>query len=303
MLVPRDTLDDFELTEGSVRDLLAGEGFTSFVIANRTFALVDSAARRALHEGDAVRVLSRRVHPASLGDVVVLQRLSDGKLRYTGARIGPVIAIAAAALCAIGLHAGLWELTAILAIPAAVVVYVFSCQQQSVMRTFHVLLKRASRCMNGPREVPLDVGSVTDQSILEFTHDAIIVWEMEGRGILYWNRAAEVLYGFTREQAVGKVTHELLRTELSGGVGELESKLARYGVWIGELRHTRSDGEPVEVEARLSLMSRDRGTWMVLEVNRDITDRKRAETSRAEMQERLERLTRPAEQMPRSLKH
>jgi PAS domain S-box-containing protein len=292
--VQGDTLNEFELTEGSVRDLLAGEGFTSFVIANRTFALVDSAARRAIHEGDVVRVLSRRMHPASLGDVVVLQRLSDGKLRYTGARIGPVIAVAAAAMFAIGLHAGLWELTAILAVPAAIVVYVFASQQQKVMRAFHLLLKRNSRCASGTREVPLDVAQVTDHSILEFTHDAIIIWEMEGRGILYWNRAAEVLYGFPREEAIGKVTHELLRTELSGGVGELESKLARYGVWIGELRHMRSDGEPVEVEARLSLMARERGTWLVLEVNRDITDRKRAEASRAEIQERLERLTRPA---------
>jgi PAS domain S-box-containing protein len=293
--VQRDTLDEFELTEGLVRDLLAGEGFTSFVIDNRTFALVDSAARRAIHEGDVVRVLSRRIHPASLGDVVVLQRLSDGKLRYTGARIGPLIAVAAAALFAIGLHAGLWELTAILASPAAIVVYVFASQQQKVMRAFHLLLKRTSRCVTGTNEVPLDVGPLPDHSILEFTHDAIIIWEMEGRGIVYWNRAAEVLYGFSREEAIGKVTHELLKTELAGGVGELESKLARYGVWIGELRHTRSDGDRVEVEARLSLMSRERGAWLVLEVNRDITDRKRAEASRAEMQARLERLTRRAD--------
>lgn len=286
-----DTLNDFELTEGPVRDLIAGEGFASFVIANRTFALVDAAARRALHEGDVVRVLSRRIHPASLGDVVVLQRLSDGKLRYTGARIGPVVAIAAAALCAIALHAGLWELMAVLAIPAAIVVYVFASQQQRVMRAFHVLLKRTSRVQAGARDVPLDIEPGADHSILDFTHDAIIIWEMDGRGIVYWNRAAEVLYGFSREEAVGKVTHELLRTELSGGVSELESKLARYGVWIGELRHTRSDGKSVEVEARLSLMSRERGAWLVLEVNRDITDRKLAEASRAEMQERLERLT------------
>jgi PAS domain S-box-containing protein len=293
--VARDTLDDFELTEGPIRDLLAGEGFTSFAIANRTFALVDSSARRALHEGDHVRVLSRRLHPASLGDVVVLQRLADGKLRYTGARIGPIVAIAAAALFAIGLHAGLWELTAILAIPAAIVVYLFSTQQQKVMRAFHLLLKRSSRAWPAGREVPLDVGSAPDQSILEFTHDAIIVWEMEGRGILYWNRAAETLYGYPREVALGRVTHDLLKTELAGGVGELESKLARYGVWIGELHHTRSDGERVEVEARLSVMSREQGAWLVLEVNRDITDKKRAEASRAEMQQRLEQLTRQAD--------
>jgi PAS domain S-box-containing protein len=297
--VAANTPDDFELTEGPVRDLLSGEGFTSFSIANRTFALVDAAARRAIREGDVVRVLCRRPHAASLGDVVVLQRMEDGRLRYTGARIGPLVAIAGAALFAIGVHAGLWELTGILAIPAAIMVYVFSVQQQNVMRVFHMLLKRPSRMCAPCREVPLDIGVIpgengsagVDHSILEFTHDAIIIWEMEGRGIVYWNRAAEALYGYPREVALGKVTHDLLKTKLSGGVGELEEKLARYGVWIGELRHTRNDGARVEVEARLSLMSRDQSPWLVLEVNRDITDRKRAEADRAEMRQRLEQLT------------
>jgi PAS domain S-box-containing protein len=296
--VVRDTPNDFELTEGPIRDLLSGEGFTSFSIANRTFALVDAAARRAIREGDLVRVLCRRQNAASLGEVVVLQRMEDGRLRYTGARIGPLLAIAGAALFAIGVHAGMWELTGILAVPAAIVVYVFSVQQQHVMRAFHMLLKQGSRISATSRALPLDIGVIpgengagVDHSILEFTHDAIIIWEMEGRGIVYWNRAAEAMYGFSREFALGKVTHDLLKTELSGGIGELEEKLARYGVWIGELRHTRNGGELVEVEARLSLMSRDHSPWLVLEVNRDVTDRKRAEMERAEMQKQLERLT------------
>jgi PAS domain S-box-containing protein len=295
----REALDDFELTEGPIHDLLSGEGFTSFSISNRAFALVENSARRAIRDGEIVRVLCRRLHPASLGDVVVLQRMADGKLRYTGARVGPLVAIGTAVLFAIGLHAGLWELTALLAVPAAVVAYMFSVQQQKVMRVFHSLLKHSSRVQSACRELPLDIGLIpgavgttgVDHSILEFTHDAIIIWEMEGRGIVYWNRAAETLYGYPRELAMGKVTHDLLKTEISGGVGEVETKLARYGVWIGELCHIRKDGERVEVEARLSLMSRDHSPWLVLEVNRDVTDRKRAEAERAEMQERLERLT------------
>jgi PAS domain S-box-containing protein len=126
--------------------------------------------------------------------------------------------------------------------------------------------------------------------ILEFTHDAIIIWEMDGGGVVYWNRAAEQLYGIPRTQAHGKVTHDLLQTRLAEGVHELESKLARYGVWIGELRHTRSDGRVVEVEARLSLMPQQGRPWLVLEVNRDVTDRNRAEAARLEMQLQLRRM-------------
>jgi PAS domain S-box-containing protein len=126
--------------------------------------------------------------------------------------------------------------------------------------------------------------------ILESTHDAIILWEMDGRGIVFWNHAAELLYGVSREQAYGRVTHELLKTELAGGVDELETRLARYGVWVGNLCHTCADGRRVEVEGRLSILARGEGSPLVLEVNRDVTDRNRAETERRSMEAQLRRL-------------
>jgi PAS domain S-box-containing protein len=58
---------------------------------------------------------------------------------------------------------------------------------------------------------------------------------------------------------------------------------------VGDLRHTRSDGQVVEVEARLSLMSQEHRPWLVLEVNRDVTDRNRAEAAREEITKQLER--------------
>lgn len=107
--------------------------------------------------------------------------------------------------------------------------------------------------------------------ILEYTHDAIIIWEMEGAGILYWNRAAEQLYGYSRQEAAGRSTHLLLQTEAEGGIDGLEDKLARYGVWIGHLVHRCRDGQQRVVQTRLALMSQRDGRWLVLEVNRDIT--------------------------------
>jgi two-component system OmpR family response regulator len=126
--------------------------------------------------------------------------------------------------------------------------------------------------------------------LLEYTNDAIIIWEMQGRGILYWNRAAEQLYGYSRDVAQGRTTHELLKTQLAGGVTQLESSLAKYGVWIGELTHTTSSGRRVQVEGRLALMSQQNERWLVLEVNRDITDRKALELSRHVMERQLEDL-------------
>jgi PAS domain-containing protein len=70
-----------------------------------------------------------------------------------------------------------------------------------------------------------------------------------------------------------------LGTRLGGvtGANQLETALGRYGIWVGELNHTTRDGRQVDVEARLAVMSQESGRWLVLEVNRDVTDRKKAE--------------------------
>lgn len=116
--------------------------------------------------------------------------------------------------------------------------------------------------------------------LLEYMNDAIIIWEMQGRGILFWNQAAEKLYGYPRDVAIGRTTHQLLDTQLTGGVTHLETSLAKYGAWIGELTHTTASGKRIRVEARLALMSQSNGRWLVLEVNRDVTDLAALEKSR-----------------------
>jgi PAS domain S-box-containing protein len=134
----------------------------------------------------------------------------------------------------------------------------------------------------GPRWRPSD--------LLEYTNDVIIVWEMSGNGIVYWNRAAEQLYGYSRHEAHGRSTHELLRTQLGGGVSYLEQNLARYGVWVGELRHSTRDGREVVVEGRLAMLSQESGGWLVLEVNRDITDRTVAGAAQRIMERQFQKL-------------
>src|SRR5882724_5553393 len=49
-------------------------------------------------------------------------------------------------------------------------------------------------------------------NLLEQAHDAIIVWDFPGT-IIYWNRGAQQLYGFPKDEAVGRITHDLLQTE------------------------------------------------------------------------------------------
>ena len=51
-------------------------------------------------------------------------------------------------------------------------------------------------------------------SLLDLTHDTVFVRDMNHM-ITYWNRGAEELYGWTRQEAVGQISHQLTRTDLS----------------------------------------------------------------------------------------
>jgi PAS domain S-box-containing protein len=113
-------------------------------------------------------------------------------------------------------------------------------------------------------------------SLLEQTHDAILVWRVPGT-IVYWNRGAERLYGFSRAEAIGRNSHDLLRTEHAMPAERFETLMERDGAWTGELTHRTRDGRRVVVDSRHVLVREADGGRLVLETNRDITDRKRAE--------------------------
>jgi PAS domain S-box-containing protein len=106
--------------------------------------------------------------------------------------------------------------------------------------------------------------------LLEQSHDAIFTWKIGGGGIAYWNRSAEALYGYTREEAIGSISHELLRTRSSGSNQEREAQIAREGGWHGELIHTTRGGYEIAVESRHVRFVTYDGEIYVLETNRDI---------------------------------
>ncbi len=112
--------------------------------------------------------------------------------------------------------------------------------------------------------------------LLHLSYDAIIVWQFGGP-IETWNKGAEELYGYSQKEAVGQVTHDLLKTIHSEPRIQIEAKLQERKFWEGELKHRTSDGREVIVSARLQLVRGADGVERVLETNRDITDRMQAE--------------------------
>ncbi len=65
-------------------------------------------------------------------------------------------------------------------------------------------------------------------NLLEQTFDAIFVWEYDGP-IIFWNHGAEWLYGFARQEAIGQVSHQLLKTMHSDGVDAFARRWPRLG--------------------------------------------------------------------------
>lgn len=116
-----------------------------------------------------------------------------------------------------------------------------------------------------------------EKRLVELSHDPIFIWDFDG-GIVSWNRGSEELYGYSRDEALGKRKEQLLRTIVPGfSFEELRARLLQDRSWRGELKHHTKDGRELTVESRIVLEVVD-GRRLALESTRDITDRALWET-------------------------
>ena len=117
---------------------------------------------------------------------------------------------------------------------------------------------------------------------------AIMVRDVDGT-IRFWSRGCERLYGWTADEAVGRTSHELLRTEYPVPRAELEETLLREGEWRGDLRHVRRDGTFL-VAAAHKVLRRDEveGRTVVMESLADVTALRQAQAELQSLNETLE---------------
>jgi PAS domain S-box-containing protein len=141
-------------------------------------------------------------------------------------------------------------------------------------------------------QLEIEVAERTQQaSLLNLTHDTIFVRDMSDI-ITYWNRGAQELYGWTAEEAVGKSSHDLLRTGFPAPFEDISAELLRTGRWEGEIRHTKADGNVVVVSSRWSLRRDEQGRPIVImETSNDITERKQREKEISTLNEELGKRT------------
>jgi two-component system cell cycle sensor histidine kinase/response regulator CckA len=113
--------------------------------------------------------------------------------------------------------------------------------------------------------------------LLDSARDAIILRELDGR-ICFWNEGARRLYGWTREQAVGKFLVEVIRSRGEDKGPAIDSAIFSCGEWQGELQQQTRSGDNIIVDSRCSLIPSAYGEPpKMLIINTDITERKSLE--------------------------
>ena len=127
-------------------------------------------------------------------------------------------------------------------------------------------------------------------ALLELTQESVFVIDMAGT-VLFWSRGAEAMLGYTKSQAAGAISHDLLHSEFPQPLEEIQAELMRVGHWEGDLIITAADGRRIVMASRWALQwaKRDQAP-RVLVINSDVTERKRGEESLILQREQLRAL-------------
>ncbi len=113
-------------------------------------------------------------------------------------------------------------------------------------------------------------------ALLDKTRDAILVRDLSGK-ILFWNKGAERMYGWTRQEVMGKDKCELLHANRKK-FEEATELTIRHGEWNGEVHLLAKGRREITIEARWTLIRDSEGhPKSVLAINTDITESKKIE--------------------------
>ena len=113
--------------------------------------------------------------------------------------------------------------------------------------------------------------------LLDQAQDAILVRDLDQK-ILYWNKGAEKVYGWTAAEAVGQNAEKLLVKGRSEHFKTARESILQTSQWKGEVQQTRRDGVEITVESRWTLVRDEQGQpKSILIINTDITEKKQME--------------------------
>ncbi|MFL5288426.1 MAG: PAS domain-containing protein [Rhodopila sp.] len=105
----------------------------------------------------------------------------------------------------------------------------------------------------------------------------VMVRDLDGR-IIRWTTGAQRLYGWTAQEAIGQISHELLATGFPKPRAEIEAELLASGQWHGALQHRTRRGQSIRVVSHWALQRNAAGQpAAIAEVNTDLGPQQQAE--------------------------
>jgi PAS domain S-box-containing protein len=115
-------------------------------------------------------------------------------------------------------------------------------------------------------------------ALLDQAQDAILVRDLD-QNILFWNKGAEKIYGWSAEEVIGKNAVDLLFKERSAQFDAARQAIIQNGEWKGEIHQIRRDDSEIIVESRWTLVRDEQGKpKSILVINTDVTEKKRMES-------------------------
>ncbi|MGZ4907996.1 MAG: PAS domain S-box protein [Halobacteriota archaeon] len=134
-------------------------------------------------------------------------------------------------------------------------------------------------------------GSIKEQAeLLNLANDAIVVRTLDHH-IIFWNKGAEALFGWTQDEAKGKRAPTLMQVVYPTSLEAAHAELLKTGHWRGEVEATTKSGEKRHLEQNWTLKRDNNGNAVaILNIIRDVTERHRAEEKLAHYSEQLEDL-------------
>lgn len=148
---------------------------------------------------------------------------------------------------------------------------------------------RLAMSIDVTKQVEYEAALQRDAMILSNVRDSVIVMDVDGT-VVYWNQGAEILFGNTAKEMVGKPISS--RVPLSGrpASDRLMQNLLAGQEFVGEWKSQRANGEEIWVDARVSPLTDENGVITgLLGLAYDASERKAVEQERLEINQRLER--------------
>ena len=115
-------------------------------------------------------------------------------------------------------------------------------------------------------------------ALLDVVTNAILVKDIQNQ-ILYWNKGAANIYGWSASEAYGQKSSRLLHREYSPQQDDALLSVINVGKWEGELHQITKEGKDIIIQSRWTLLrdEKERPKFILAE-NTEITQKKELET-------------------------